>query len=66
MTQRIEPKTLRCLRCGSLHTLTRVKGMILAMLSCPTCGSDFDAKKKSEMMKQIESIVNAKPSKSAG
>jgi len=34
--------------------------MTLALLCCPTCGSDFDAKKKREMLRQIESIVSGK------
>jgi transcription initiation factor IIE alpha subunit len=34
--------------------------MTLALLSCPNCGSDFDAKKRREMLRQIESIVSGK------
>lgn len=44
--------------------VTRVKGMTLVMLSCPTCGNAYDAKRLSEIKKQIASIVNAKSKES--
>lgn len=60
MTQRIVPHPVRCIHCGTLHSLTTPAGMTLALLSCPNCGSDFDAKKRREMLRQIESIVSGK------
>ena len=65
MTQRIDPQTLRCFRCGKSHTVTARRGMTLALLFCPHCESGLSAKSKSETMKQIESIVSDKSKESA-